>query len=233
MNQKIELELIAKRYNRRNMDGRHNRYYYTNPDVWQGAQEKQRALINIISTHVNKNLNDLRLLEIGCGNGSNILEFLRLGFSAKKLIANELLPDRAKLAKENLPSLIKVLEGDALSLDIEDESLDIVYQSTVFSSILDEKFQSKLAEKMWAWVKPGGAILWYDFTYNNPSNSDVRGVSLKRIRDLFPDGKIDVKRVTLAPPISRRVCKLHPNLYHVFNVFPFLRTHVLCYIEKG
>lgn len=232
MSQKSELDLIADRYNRRKLIGRDNRYSFTNPAVWQGVQERQRALIDLISSHVYQNLDDLRLLEIGCGNGSNLLELLRLGFSAKKMIANELLPDRVKLTKENLPSLVKVLQGDALSLDIEEESLDIVYQSTVFSSILDEKFQSKLAEKIWTWVKPGGAILWYDFTYNNPSNSDVRGVSLKRIRDLFPDGKIDVRRVTLAPPISRRVCKLHPNLYHVFNVFPFLRTHVLCWIEK-
>jgi SAM-dependent methyltransferase len=224
MSRKSELDLIADRYHRRKLIGLDNRYFFTNPAVWQGVQEKQRALIDLISSH--------GYLEIGCGNGSNLLELVRLGFSAKNLIANELLPDRVKLAKENLPSLVKVLEGDALSLDIEDESLDIVYQSTVFSSILDEKFQSKLAEKMWAWVKPGGGILWYDFTHNNPSNPDVKGITLKRIRDLFPEGKIDLRRVTLAPPISRRVCKLHPNLYHVFNVFPFLRTHVLCWIGK-
>jgi hypothetical protein len=85
---------------------------------------------------------------------------------------------------------------------------------------------------MWFWLKPGGAIFWYDFIYNKPSNSDERGIPLKRVRELFPDAKINVRRVTLALPISRRVCKIHPNLYHIFNAFPFLRTHVLCWIEK-
>jgi hypothetical protein len=56
-----------------------------------------------------------------------------------------LLPDRVKLAKDNLPSLVKVYEVNALAMDIDNESLDIVYQSTVFSSILDENFQSELA----------------------------------------------------------------------------------------
>lgn len=41
-----------------------------------------------------------------------------------------------------------------------------------------------------------------------------------------------VKRMTLAPPISRRICKIHPHLYHVFNMIPWLRTHVLIWIEK-
>jgi hypothetical protein len=73
----------------------------------------------------------------------------------------------------------------------------------------------------------------YDFIYNNPRNPDVRGVPLKRIRELFPFGKIDSWRITLAPPISRRITRIHPVLYHVFNTFYFLRTHVLCWISKS
>jgi hypothetical protein len=85
---------------------------------------------------------------------------------------------------------------------------------------------------MWTLTKPGGGVLWYDFNYNNPQNPDVRGVPLKRIRELFPQGKIDSWRITLAPPISRRVTRIHPALYTVFKLFPFLRTHRLCWIQK-
>ena len=38
--------------------------------------------------------------------------------------------------------------------------------------------------------------------------------------------------VTLAPPIGRRLCKILPALYPVFNAIPLLRTHVLCWIQK-
>ena len=102
----------------------------------------------------------------------------------------------------------------------------------VFSSLLDDAYQQRLADIMWRWLKPGGAVLWYDFVYDNPSNPDVRGVPLKRVKTLFPQGRLDVRRVTLAPPLARRACAVHPSLYGNLNLLPLLRTHVLCWIEK-
>lgn len=56
----------------------------------------------------------------------------------------------------------------------------------------------------------------------------------RRVRELFPRAAaLVVRRVTLAPPISRLVCRLHPAAYHVFNAILLLRTHALCWIEKG
>ena len=112
-------------------------------------------------------------------------------------------------------------------------SYDIVYTSTVFSSILDDSFQLMLAERMWSLLKPGGFILWYDFIYNNPWNQDVRGVKLRRVTELFPLGTLRCHKLTLAPPISRVVTRIHPRLYGLLNALPILRTHVLCEIEKA
>ena len=80
-------------------------------------------------------------------------------------------------------------------------------------------------------VKPGGAVLCYDFTVDNPRNRDVRGVPVARLRELFPQGRVSASRVTLAPPLARVVCRAHPSLYTVFNWLP-LRTHVLAWIDK-
>jgi hypothetical protein len=98
---------------------------------------------------------------------------------------------------------------------------------------LDHGFRKKLADRMWALAKPGGGVLWYDFIYDNPRNPDVKGISVSEIRDLFPAGNPKGWRLTLAPPISRFVTKIHPGCYTFFNMFPFLRTHVLCWIRKG
>jgi hypothetical protein len=111
-------------------------------------------------------------------------------------------------------------------------SQDIVFQSVVFSSLLDGEFRRLLAGQMWSWVKPGGGVLWYDFTYDNPHNKDVKGIGVRHIRELFPQGVVRSRRVTLAPPISRRICAVHPGLYPAFNSLSFLRTHVLCWIQK-
>jgi hypothetical protein len=75
-------------------------------------------------------------------------------------------------------------------------------------------------------------VLFYDFTVDNPRNPDVRGVPLARLRQLFPHGHCTHRRVTLAPPLARAVTKLHPALYTALNTLPWLRTHVLAWIEK-
>jgi hypothetical protein len=75
-------------------------------------------------------------------------------------------------------------------------------------------------------------VLWYDFTYNNPRNPDVRGMPLARIQALFPHARIDARRVTLAPPLSRRAARLHPGLCRMLSALPLLRTHLLCWIGK-
>ncbi len=227
-----EAEKVQERYARRVTLGTDDRYSILNPSVWQGVQERQRALITLLSNHAPVSLAQLKVLEIGCGSGGNLLELLRMGLAPENLVGNELLSERATLARKNLPIACEVLEGDATTLGLLPNSFEVVYQSTVFSSLLDNTFQQHLAALMWKWVKPGGGILWYDFIYNNPNNPDVRGVSIKRIHELFPEAKIDIRRVTLAPPISRRVCKIHPSLYTLFNAIPALRTHVLCWIEK-
>lgn len=105
-------------------------------------------------------------------------------------------------------------------------------QSTVFSSLLDDVFQQRLAETMWSWLKPGGAVIWYDFVLNNPRNPDVRGVPLARLRELFPRARIDARRVTLAPPLARAACHVHPWLHDALNLLPLLRTHVLAWVAK-
>jgi hypothetical protein len=105
-------------------------------------------------------------------------------------------------------------------------------QSTVFSSLLDDTFQQRLADVMWSWVRPGGGILWYDFIVNNPWNPDVRGLSVARVRQLFPAGRLEFRRLTLAPPIARIATRIHPSLYAVLNLCPCFRTHVLAWVSK-
>ena len=227
-----EVKNVISRYKKRLSEEYSNRYSLLNSSALYAYQERQRKLIRLLKNNTNLPFSKISLLEVGCGNGVNLLELLMLGFKPENIFGNELLQERVSLARKVLPDSTQIISGDANTLEFSYEKFDIVYQSTVFSSLLDDNFQEALSSKMWSWVKPGGAILWYDFIYNNPSNPDVRGVTKKRIRKLFPEGNIRSESVTLAPPISRIVCKLHPSLYSVFNIFPFLRTHVWCWIQK-
>ncbi|MBM4334546.1 MAG: class I SAM-dependent methyltransferase [Deltaproteobacteria bacterium] len=227
-----ELSAVAERYDRRKSREIADRYDPLDASVWLARQERERALIGWIHASGLAPVRERTLLEIGCGTGGNLLALLQLGFRPDHLVGNELLEERVALARERLPAATRVLVGDAASLELGAERFDVVFQSTVFSSILDDEFQARLARRMWTLAKPGGQVLWYDFTWDNPRNPDVRGVSIARIRELFPDGELAVRRVTLAPPISRLLARGHPSLYTLANLLPFLRTHVLAWIRK-
>jgi hypothetical protein len=51
------------------------------------------------------------------------------------------------------------------------------------------------------------------------------------VRALFPQGHVTARRLTLAPPLARLLCKASPRLLPLFDV-PLLRTHVLAWIAK-
>lgn len=226
-----ETDAVVERYARRQALGG-GRYSPLRPDVWQTLQERQRALLRRFAREGITDLAPLRLLEVGCGSGGNLLELLRLGFRPEHLTGLELLPERHAEARQVLPAATPLWLGDATQAPVEPGSQDIVLQSTVFSSLLDDAFQQRLADTMWSWLKPGGAVLWYDFTVDNPRNPDVRGVPMSRLRQLFPQARIVADRVTLAPPLARWVCRWHPGLYRVLNALPLLRTHRLAWVAR-
>jgi SAM-dependent methyltransferase len=229
MSAEREPQAVAERYARRRPG---DRYSLLNPDVWQTLQERQRAMLRLFRREGLLDPARLQLLEVGCGSGGNLLELLRIGFMPQNLSGVELLPERFAQARAALPAALTLHSGDALRLDLAPQSQDIVFVSTVFSSLLDDAFQQRLADAMWRWVRPGGGVLWYDFTVDNPRNADVRGVPPVRIRSLFPHARVQAQRITLAPPIARAVTRLHPALYTLVNLLPPLRTHLLCWLAK-
>lgn len=224
-----ESDAVARRYARR---GTPDRYALLRPDVWPADQERQRALLRCFARRGWADPSLLDLVEVGCGAGGQLLEFLRIGLQPERITGIELLPDRIALARRRLPAALRLIEGDALEAGLADDSADVVYVGTVFSSLLDAGYRARLAAAIWRWVRPGGGVLWYDFTVDNPRNPDVRGMPRAELRRLFPHARIEARRVTLAPPLARAVCRWHPALYGVLNTLPLLRTHCLAWLEK-
>ena len=227
---RAEIDAVRDRYARRAPAD--ERYRLTHPAALLAMQERQRAMLALFARRGFGDLAQLRLLEVGSGGGGNLLELLQLGFLPEHLAGIELLPERHAAARARLPEAVQLVCGDASAEPVAAASRDIVLASTVFSSLLDDAFQQRLAGAMWRWLKPGGGVLWYDFTVDNPRNRDVRGVPLARIRALFPEAQVESRRVTLAPPLARAVCRVHPGLYTLCNALPPLRTHLLCWLGK-
>lgn len=165
-------------------------------------------------------LSGKRILEVGCGSG-NWLEMLE---GAASLSGIELEPERAARAAARFPGA-DIRSGDASRLPWESGSFDVVLQSTVFSSILDSGMRRAVASEMLRVLAPGGAILWYDFFVDNPSNAHVRGVRRREIEALFPGRRVALRRATLAPPLARRIVPVSWNLAALLESLRVLDTH--------
>jgi len=225
-----ELQRIINVYGHRDIDS-DVRYSLLDQSYLLTIQERDRAFSKFMNKH-DFVLNDqTRALDVGGGSGKGGRWFVELGIQPANIVVNDLIPERVAHARTVLPASVSFSIGDACELSYADKSIDLILLSVVFSSILDKRVQIALANKMWRLLKPGGGILWYDFVVSNPSNNDVAGLGLSRIRELFPDASIKSKRVTLAPPISRLVCRVHPMMYSIFNSIPVLRSHLVCWIS--
>ncbi len=171
------------------------------------------------------------MLEVGCGTGGTLAGLLELEARPEDLYGVDLLADRIATAKQSYPG-INFQCANAEQLDFPDSSFDLVLLFTVFSSILDVRMAQNAANEVSRVLLPGGAVLWYDFRYDNPRNPNVRGMKLKRIRGLFPGMGVHLRSLTPLPPIVRRLSRLTPLLYPLLAALPPLRTHYIGLLVK-
>jgi ubiquinone/menaquinone biosynthesis C-methylase UbiE len=148
----------------------------------------------------------------------------KLGARLQDLHGVDLIAQRIRIAQKRYPEVdFHVANAEALSF--LDAQFDIVVLFTVFSSILDSAMAAHVANEVSRVLKPGGAILWYDFRYSNPRNPNVRGMTLSAIRALFPYFELKLRSTTLLPPLARRLGRTTPVLYPLLVGVPLLRTH--------
>lgn len=171
------------------------------------------------------------VLDVGCGGGGELRNMIRYGAIPSNLHGIDLLPDRIAAARMLSPNIDFVC-GDASKLPYEDESMDVVMQFTVFTSILEGKMKRDIAREMLRVLKRDGIILWYDFHTDNPANPNVRAVKKKEIYELFKNCEIYLKRTTLAPPIARAIAPFSNILCQILEKIPLLRTHYLGIVRK-
>jgi hypothetical protein len=77
-------------------------------------------------------------------------------------------------------------------------------------------------------------ILSYDF-WLNPTNRQTRGLQPAEIRSLFPGCRFAFERITLAPPITRRLASLPGGwgLCLFLESLKIFNTHYLVAIRRS
>jgi ubiquinone/menaquinone biosynthesis C-methylase UbiE len=207
-------------------------YSLFNPATLFMWQSRQRAVLSVLRRHGCEPLKDCSILELGSGSGGVLLEYLSYGASPQQLHGVELLTNRAMDTHRLLPH-VPLANADGQHLPYSANHFDIVLQYTVLSSILDNTIKQNLAREMLRVLrKPQGLILWYDF-WLNPTNRQTRGIRPSEIRQLFPQCIFEFHRITLAPPIVRRLVGTSRLLCQVLEKLTVLNTHYLVAIRPS
>ena len=171
------------------------------------------------------------VLEIGYGRLGWLADLLGWGLRSFDLHGIELDAGRAEVAQAAFPGA-DLRVGDAAAMAWADESFALVVASTVFTSILDEGVRRAVADQIVRVLRPGGALLWYDFRVDNPANPNVRGIGRRELRNLFPNLELHVRSVTLAPPLARAIVPFSWALAAALEGLPFARSHLLGVLVK-
>jgi len=192
-------------------------------------QEGERGWLDLLRRHDLLPLTERRILDVGCGSGKVLARMLLYGAQPENLAGVDLLEDEVERARRLTPH-VEFRVGDATQLPFDEETFDLALAFTMFTSMRTDEARQRAADEVRRVLKPGGALLWYDF-WVNPRNADVKPLGLRDIRRLFPDSEIDARRITLAPPVARRLAGVSWLACSLLDAVPLLRTHWLALIR--
>lgn len=225
-----EMRRLRRVYADRRAGGREDRYAPFEPANLFRLQGLERAIAAALSTSGLLPWKGRTALDVGCGGGWWLRELLRWGARPEAIAGIDALPEAIGAARRVHPDIGLSL-GAADTLPFVDASFDLVSQFTVFSSILDTGVRRRAAAEMLRVLRPGGLMLWYDFTVN-PTNRQTRGIGVREAVALFPGCSFRLQRVTLAPPLARLVAPRFWLGAALLEAIPPLRSHLLMLARK-
>jgi ubiquinone/menaquinone biosynthesis C-methylase UbiE len=190
---------------------------------------RDRALFGRLRRAGYATLSGRRILELGCGAGSLLRTLVHYGADRRRLEGIDV--DAAQLwtGRDVAPG-VGLARATAASLPFHADAFDLVFASTVFSSMLEQPVRLSAAGEAMRVLRPGGIMVVYDF-WTNPLNSAVRAIGEREMRGLFPSHVVEVERVTLAPPIVRALGGRDALCEPLDRIRP-LRTHLLATVLK-
>jgi SAM-dependent methyltransferase len=190
-------------------------------------QERERQVLRMLDRHRVMPLTGRRILEIGCGTGKWLRDLIAWGAEPENVFGIELIPASASRARRLCPAGVTIECANGTNLPFDSGSFDMVLQATAFTSVLDSGMRRRMAAEMLRVLRPDGLILWYDLVVRNPWNLDTRPVGKSELRRLFSGCRLDLRRVSLAPPLARRVAPHSWLAGYLMAQVPALCTHYI------
>lgn len=197
-----------------------------------GNRAIRRELLDALLEEAGSELaSDGDVLDIGCGTGFWLSALEDAGTRSERLFGVDILPERVAAASRRVPRA-SVRQADARSLPFPDGSFALVLLFTLLSSLSTrEDVAHALGEARRA-LRPGGLLLCYEPRLPSPLNSSVRRISEKEL-DMSGLRPRSERRLTLLPPLARRLGASTDTLYSRLAALPPLRSHRLVIYRRA
>jgi len=161
-------------------DWMNNIYHPRNPLGHLLQRHNHMILVKAINS-LKIDLASLHILDVGCGYGYWLRYLVELGAVPCNLTGIDLSEQRISAALEK-NSDIHWIHSTSEKLPFPANHFNIVLQSVVFSSILDNDTRRILAEEMLRVLKPDGYIFWIDHKINM---QNLAGFTISQVRKYF------------------------------------------------
>lgn len=207
----------------------------TNPEVLFQMLAFDRANIAALRK-VKIDRSTARVLDVGCGNGASLLQFIRLGFNPDNLVGIDNSEERIADGRRLHPNMDFRCDS-ADRMPFADESFDLVFESTMLGTLSSMDLLSNIASEMIRVTRMGGHLMLADWRYSRKGSGVETAMSKKRVAELFRVGektKVIVReRGALVPPLGRRLSRMMPAMYFVVQkLLPPAAGHVTTILEK-
>jgi ubiquinone/menaquinone biosynthesis C-methylase UbiE len=164
----------------------------------------------------------LRVCDVGCGDGSDLATWRAAGVPESMLAGTELVAERSALAQSRLPEA-DIREVAAFDVPFPSASFDLCTASLVLSSIKSGDDRARLLREMARVTRPGGVVACYDFVISKPWNRHVEAVTTRELTRYWrsPD---DIRLAAPFLPVLGAVLRL-PTLIRGSLIRTLPRTH--------
>ena len=165
-----------------------------------------------------------RILDVGGGDGNALLTLLSCGFARDGLHLVDMIEDRVAIARQNLGDANMHCEN-VLDLPYADGSFDVVFSSTMFLQLTDDRLAGEIGQKMRRLAKPGGHIFVFDWIYDG-GREGYKAVNRARLARIFTlDDELQLvgaEKGALVPPVGRFLSRHVPWLYFLVQKMPLV-----------
>ncbi len=207
-----------------------------NPEVLFQSFAIERANIAALRS-IGLDKSSARVLDVGCGSGGGLLQFVRLGFNPANLVGIDSSAARIEQGRSLLPG-IDLRVADATQIPFTDDSFDLVFESTMLGTLESQSLLASIAAEMIRVTRRGGHIMLADWRYSRKGSGVKTAISSAKIAELFEVGRstavVRRERGALVPPLGRRLSRVAPSLYFLVQaMLPFAAGQVTTVLRKN